>query len=183
MNNLDIIISIILLYGLIKGFSNGLIREITIIISVFISFYAATNLSQLITPHLQQSILSDYEKTIPLIGFLIVFFAVFILIKSTGELIERISNLFALGLINKFLGSIFGVLKMIIVFSLLLAFEAKHNVIKSKNESESILIPPLKDIAKTIVPKINEHKGAVIKTTQEKAEKAKKKIENKINHQ
>ena len=181
MNSLDIILSIGLLYGLIKGFSNGIIREITIIISVFISFYAAINLSQLLIPYLQIGMLVDYEKITPIIGFLIIFLTAFIIIKSIGDLIEGISNLLALGLINKFLGSIFGLLKILVVFSLLLVFESKHDFIDNKNEKQSILIIPLKNIAKIIIPKINQHKGFVIKTTKTSAEKAKKKIEKTIN--
>ncbi len=181
MNYLDIIISIALLYGLIKGFSNGIIREVTTIISVFLSFYAAINLSQLLLPYLYHDSLVDYEKIIPLMGFLIVFLAVFIIIKSIGELIERLSKLLALGLINRLLGSIFGLLKVGIVFSFLFVFESKHDFIDKANEESSILITPIKDFATIIIPKINQHKGVVIKTTKESAEKAKKKIEKKIN--
>ena len=45
MNYLDIVIAIPLLYGLIKGFTNGLIKEITGLLGLIIGVYVAINSS------------------------------------------------------------------------------------------------------------------------------------------
>ena len=45
MNYLDIIIAVPLLYGLIKGFSNGLVKEVTSLLALFIGVYVAINFS------------------------------------------------------------------------------------------------------------------------------------------
>ena len=41
MNYLDIIIAVPLLYGLIKGFSNGIVKEVTSLLALFVGVYIA----------------------------------------------------------------------------------------------------------------------------------------------
>ena len=50
MNYLDIIIAVPLLYGLIKGFSNGLVKEVTSLLALFIGVYVAINFSEYLEP-------------------------------------------------------------------------------------------------------------------------------------
>ena len=50
MNYLDIIISVCLLYAIIKGFSNGLIKEITSLISLFLGVYVGVNFAEYLEP-------------------------------------------------------------------------------------------------------------------------------------
>ena len=45
MNYLDIIIVVPLLYGFIKGLSNGLVNEVTSLLALFIGVYMAINFS------------------------------------------------------------------------------------------------------------------------------------------
>ncbi|SVE29062.1 uncharacterized protein METZ01_LOCUS481916, partial [marine metagenome] len=72
MNYLDIAIAVPLLYGLTKGFSNGIIKEITNVLSVVLAIYVGVHFSNLIEPYLQAGALSGYERAMPLIAFLIV---------------------------------------------------------------------------------------------------------------
>ena len=85
MNYLDIVISILLLYGLIKGYSNGIIKEITNTISVFLAIYIGIHFSEFIHPYLNLDVFNDYKNAIPLIAFLIVF------LKSSQK-IEKMKN-------------------------------------------------------------------------------------------
>ena len=80
MNYLDIIIAIPLLYGLTKGFSNGIITELSNIISVVLAIYVGIHFSDLIYPYLDLDILQDYSKLIPLIAFLMVFIIIMVII-------------------------------------------------------------------------------------------------------
>ena len=61
MNYLDIAIAVPLLYGLVKGFSNGLIKEITGLVSLIIGIYVAVNFSIFLEPHLS-GIFAYYEQ-------------------------------------------------------------------------------------------------------------------------
>ena len=50
MNYLDIIIVVPLVYGLIKGFSNGLIKEVTALVALLAGVYVAINFSLYLEP-------------------------------------------------------------------------------------------------------------------------------------
>ena len=71
MNSLDIAIATPLLYGLIKGFSNGLIKEITDLLSLVLGIYIAVIFSIFLEPHL--SGIDNYEQFIPILAFAILF--------------------------------------------------------------------------------------------------------------
>ena len=67
MNYLDIALSVPLLYGLIKGFSNGLIKEITGLLSLVLGVYVAVNFSIILDPPLS-GIFNNYEQFKPIIA-------------------------------------------------------------------------------------------------------------------
>ncbi len=181
MNYLDIIISISLLYGLIKGYSNGIIKEITNIASVFLAIYIAIHFSELIHPYLNVDILSDYSRAIPLIAFLMVFIIILIIIRSIGELINRLTKLLALGLISRFLGAIFGMIKLLIICCFFLLIATNYSLIDKQTQKQSILIAPLKKVSKIITPEINKQKTILIEATKEGTKKAKEKLDKKLN--
>ena len=181
MNYLDIAIAVPLLYGLIRGFSNGIIKEITNGLSVGLAIYVGVHFADLIEPYLRSSVLSDYERAMPLIAFVLVFIIILIIIKSIGELIDRITKLLALGIISRFLGAIFGIVKIIVIFSGMLFFLTEYNIIDHQIEKDSILLKPIQDVSEILIPKINKHKRTIIDTTKENTKKAKEKINQQIN--
>ena len=60
MNYLDIIIVVPLLYGLIKGFSNGLIKEVTTLTALLVGVYVAIKFSLYLEPKVA-GVLGGYE--------------------------------------------------------------------------------------------------------------------------
>ena len=183
MNYLDIIIAIPLLYGTVKGFSNGIITEISNIISVFLAIYIGVHFSEFTHPYLNLDMLSDYSNLIPLIAFLLVFVLIIIIVKSIGELINKITKHLALGLISRFLGAIFGMIKLLIICIFFILLASDLELIDSKTQKNSILLIPLQRISKVILPEINKHKKIIVEAAKEGTEKAKKNLEKKINQE
>lgn len=181
MNYLDIIISLSLLYGFVKGYSNGIIREITNISSVVLALYVGVHFSELIHPYLNLEILSDYSNAIPLIAFLIVFIIILVIIKSLGELINGLTKMLALGLISRFMGAIFGLLKLLIICCFFLIIANQYQLIDSKKQGSSVLITPLQKATNIIAPEINKHKENIIEATKETTKNAKDGLDKKIN--
>ena len=181
MNYLDIVILILSLYGLSKGFSNGIITEISNLISVFLAIYIGVHFSELIYPYLNLNILNDYSNLIPLIAFLIVFVLIIIIVKSIGELINKITNQLALGFISRLLGAAFGMIKLLVICVFLLFLATDYNMLNNETEEKSILLKPLKNISTIILPEINKHKEIIIKETKENTKRAKEEIKQKIN--
>ena len=180
MNYLDIIIVIPLIYGLIKGFENGLIKEVTGLIGIFLGLYFATHFSSYLHPKVIV-FFGKYDQFTPIISFTILFIVSFISIKILGYMIDKFTKVLALGLLSRILGAIFGGLKIIVILSFLILITMKHNLIDKEIKQESRLIQPLELVSKIIVPEVNKHKQRILKKTKEKTEKVKETLELK-NH-
>jgi len=179
MNYLDIIISVPLLYGLIKGFSNGLVKEVTAVIALFIGVYVAINFSEYLEPKFTE-ILDGYKQFVPVLAFGVLFLVSVLFIKALGSFIDKLTKALALGVFSRLFGAVFGFSKVIIIFSFLLFFIKEYKLVNKQTKDGSVLFEPLTDLAKIVVPKLQKHKS-ILEKIDEEAKKAKQKIEQKIN--
>ena len=68
-NSIDIVISIILVYGIIRGFYRGLFLEISSLIGLILGLYCAINFNPIISKYLKDFI-SIEENYISIISFI-----------------------------------------------------------------------------------------------------------------
>ena len=141
MNYFDIALIIPIIYGMVQGFSRGIVKEVTSLVSLLIGVYIAINFSFYLDSYLLD-FLKDSKDLIPIISFTIVFAATLIFIKVIGYLLEKITNALALDIVSKFLGAIFGSIKIIILLSALIFFEQKLELIPKEVSQKSILKEP-----------------------------------------
>ena len=179
MNYLDIIIVVPSIYAIIKGFSNGLIKELTSLIALFLGVYVAINFSEYFQPNFIV-IFEGYEKFVPVLAFGCLFLVSFLCVKIIGILIEKLSKALALGTISKILGGIFGLLKVIVIFSFLVFFVNDYNFVDQKTKDDSVLFDPLVNISEIITPQLDLHKS-ILDKIDHRTEKVKEKINQKIN--
>jgi membrane protein required for colicin V production len=177
MNYLDIIIAVSLLYGLIKGFSNGLVKEVTSLLALFIGVYVAINFSEYLEPKFID-ILDGYQEFVPVLAFGILFLVSVLCIKALGFIIDKLTKALALGIFSRVLGGVFGVLKVVVIFSFLLFFFIDYNLVNKQAKEDSVLFEPLADLAKTITPKLKKHQ-----TILDKIDKETKRVKEKINQE
>ena len=182
MNYLDIAIVVPLLYGLVKGFSNGLIKEITGLLSLIIGIYIAVNFSILLESCLS-GIFGYYEQFKPILAFAILFVATILIIKLIGSLANKLTKALALGFISRILGAIFGGIKIILIFCFLLLILKEHKFISDQIQEESVLLKPINDISVFIMPEINKHKEVILDKVEKNTKKVKGEIEKKANSQ
>ena len=178
MNYLDIIIAAPLLYGLIKGFSNGLIKEVTVLVALLVGVYVAINFSLYLEPKVE-GVLGGHKEFVSIIAFSILFLISVLCIKAIGFIFEKLTQALALGIISSFLGGFFGLLKVLVVFSFLLFVITDYNLVNKQTKDESVLYKPLSNIAKIITPQLKKPKSLLDKIDKG-VEKAKKKINQKI---
>ncbi len=154
MNYIDVILAIPLLWAIYKGFTKGLIIEITSLIALFLGVYGAIHFSYYISNLLKLS--SAYS---PLISFAITFLIIVIIIYFFAKMLEKSINLLALGFLNKLAGAFFSLLKIAFILSVLLIFinklNTKTSIIPEKARKESLLYPTLSAFAPMIIPKLN----------------------------
>jgi len=159
MNYIDIIIIIILGVAMIRGFVNGFVREIASLAALIIGIWGAIRFSSFTAAKLY-----DYfdmtGKYVGIIAFIITFLIIVVIIHFIGLLVDKLMNAVALGFINKLLGIAFGLLKsvliMSVIFMVLNAIDQHRPFLPKEKIERSMLYNPISDIAPAIFPIIGE---------------------------
>jgi len=145
----DIILGILLFWGLWKGLKNGLFIEIASIIALIAGIYGAIHFSYIAGDYLSKNMQWD-ENTMKIASFIITFIAIVILVHIAGKLLTKIADFALLGLLNKIAGALFGALKVAVILGALLVFVERMNntlnFISEDAKEESILYEPVKEI-------------------------------------
>ncbi len=118
MNPLDMVIVVIMAFCLIRGVFRGLIKEISSIVGVFAGFYAAYTYYGVVAKPLSRWISNSAYLNI--LSFLIVFCALFILISVIGVIIKYVLNIAFLGWVDRICGAGFGIIKGVLIVSVIL---------------------------------------------------------------
>jgi membrane protein required for colicin V production len=174
MNYLDISLAILLIIGLVRGFIKGFIFEIAVIGALFLGTYAAFKLSGLLQPYvLMIGSLSPF--TVNLICSILMFTLICVGIFFLAKLFTGLVNIAALGVFNKILGAVFGLLKYAFITSVILYFfnllDVKHHYLSSDTKAESHLYYPVMKMAPALLPMMKEMKDEVTTAAEKWEEK------------
>jgi membrane protein required for colicin V production len=139
MNSFDIFIIIILGYSLVRGLFRGLVKEVSSIIGVFGGFYAAfryyDHLAALLSGLISQTVYLN------ILSFLIIFCGVLILISILGIIIKYLMNVAFLGWVDRTFGILFGIVKGLLIVSVILLILATFLPAGAPLLKRSILAP------------------------------------------
>lgn len=157
MGVLDVIIGLLLLYGLIKGVRNGLLVELASLIALIAGLYGAIHFSYIAGEYLSKNM--DWsESALKTTAFILTFVIIMILINLVAKLLTKIADLAMLGLLNKLVGGIFGILKIAVILGAFLIFFDKGNnqlgLLKQESIEESKLYAPIKEIGAFVFGKV-----------------------------
>ncbi len=149
MSFLDIILGLLLVWGLWKGLKNGLIIELASIVALIVGIYGAIHFSYYAGDHLSQNI--DWEERyINLTAFVITFIFIVIIVNILAKLLTKIASFAMLGWLNRLAGGIFGAVKVAVILGALLVFFDRVNssagLVKDENMEQSVLYEPIKQI-------------------------------------
>ena len=113
MNLLDYVLIVILGYCLVRGIFRGLIKELSAIVGVLGGFYGAYSYYPRAARYLAHWLSNPgYLK---IISFFIVFLTVFWAVSLVGVILKYLMNIAFLGWTDRICGSIFGVLKGLLI--------------------------------------------------------------------
>lgn len=168
MNYLDIIIAIILFLFGWKGLRKGLIIEVVTLLAFGVGIYGAMHFSDFTAAHLQDfmEIKPQYLNTV---AFVLTFIILVVLVNLIGRLVSKWVKSMNLGFFDKLGGFLFGILKGVLLCSVLLMVLNNFQllgVVKPKVKEESKLYPYIeqtvpyvyrgfdlvKDYAKDVLP-------------------------------
>lgn len=146
---LDIVLGLMLVYGLYKGFTNGLFIEIASILALVAGLYGAFHFSD-ITAHYLDRELGWNPSYMNVVAFLITFFLIVILVQVLGRLLTKMADLALLGMLNRIAGAVFGTLKVAVILGALIIFfeRANHSFhfLDDETKAASTLYAPLKEV-------------------------------------
>lgn len=149
MSFLDIVIGILLVWGLYKGLKNGLFVEIASLVALIAGIYGAIHFSYIAGDFLAKN-MNWNERYLKIAAFLITFFAIVLLVHFAGKFLTKIADFAMLGLLNKIAGGVFGALKVAIIIGALLVFfdrlTSSLNFVNEDTKKESIFYEPVKEI-------------------------------------
>ncbi len=169
MNTFDIILAIILVFGLVTGYFQGLIVEVASMASLIVGIYISMHFSYFLA-----NILTDVGNLKPsavqMVSFAATFFLVVLGIGLAGKFFTKLAEKIHLGFVNNILGAVFGLLKMAIIISIVLlvfdALNSKIPFVSKEKMDNSALYEPLKNLGTKVFPKLIQVRGVI----EEKAE-------------
>ena len=143
MNYLDIIIAIILFLFGFKGFRKGLIIEVVTLLAFAVGIYGAMRFSDFTAEHLQDFV-EVSPKYLNTIAFVLTFILLVIAVNVLGHWVTSLVEAMNLNFWNKLGGFVFGVLKGVLLCSVLVLVLNNFQllgVVKAEVRKESKLYP------------------------------------------
>ncbi|MBT8331734.1 MAG: CvpA family protein [Deltaproteobacteria bacterium] len=154
MNPFDIFIIIIISYSIIRGLFRGLVKEVSSIIGVLGGFYAAYSYYPMVAK-LLSGIIKE-PSYLSILSFLIIFCGILIVISILGVVIKYLLNVAFLGWIDRICGVGFGLIKGVlivtVIFIILTTFLSKGTPLIKK----SILAPHVIWISEQMVGLVSD---------------------------
>lgn len=159
MNWIDFVIIILLVFGLARGFIDGLIKELASLLALILGIWGAIKFSAFTAAKLY-----DYfdmtGKYVGIIAFAITFVVIVIIIHFIGLLVDKFVSAISLGFLNRLLGIVFGLFKtaliLSVIFVILNAIDDKHQFLPRDTIERSKFYSPIADIAPALFPLIGE---------------------------
>jgi membrane protein required for colicin V production len=157
MSILDIALLVLLILGLVRGFTRGFFVELASFVALIAGVYGAFHFSNFAASFLKNRV--DWnENTVNIAAFAITFIIIVLVISLAGKALTKIADFAMLGLFNKILGAVFGGLKVALILSVILIVLDKMNAnvpfVKEIDKQESVLYNPIKSLIPTLFPNV-----------------------------
>ena len=117
MNPFDVFIIIVLGYSIVRGLFRGLVKEVSSIFGVLGGFYAAYSYYPAVAKIFAGLVINPSYLNI--LSFLVIFCSVLIIISILGVVIKYLLNVAFLGWIDRICGVCFGLIKGVLIVTVL----------------------------------------------------------------
>ena len=154
MNLLDEVLLIIIAASSIYGLFKGLIKEVISILAVIIGLMGGSRLYERLSPVLRDFGLNEQVSNI--LSFIVLFVVIFIAVTLVGRVIHRFVKAIFLGWLNRMGGMGFGLLRGIIISSIIIIVLTITLSEKTPILSQSKLTPHIMNISKLLISLLPE---------------------------
>ena len=156
MNFLDILLAIPLCWCIYNGFKRGIIFELAMLIGIVAGCYLAIHLAKSVS-----GMIGIKGEVSVLAAFLIIFVAVVVGAFFLGKCAENLVKLVKVGLLNKLLGAVLGMLKCVCILSVLTSFilmaDPHGHVITQNTREGSVLFNPINKVGTTLTSQLKTY--------------------------
>lgn len=153
MNLIDIIIGLLLLYALYRGWSGGVLVQLSGIMGIVVGAWLAFNFSQRVCEWFEIEI--DYKWLV----FVAILIGVIITVIILSRIITKVLSMGGLSIPIKFLGAAVSAVKVVIIIALIMrTFEninAHGKFTEDHYLKQSVSYSPLDRVATAIFPYLN----------------------------
>ena len=159
MSWIDFIVIAAAAYGIIRGIMKGFVLEISSFAGVFMAIFIARLFYTGFSESVREWFDLDLRYAKPA-AFAAIFLAVTLLCHLIAVVITKLLKIIALGWLNRMAGAAFGLLKMLIilsiVFNVMQSFGDKTTLFPQEATEKSMFFSPVKTIASVFMPFISE---------------------------
>ncbi len=128
--SIDIVFLLLIIWAVIKGYKRGLIVAIFSFIAIIIGLAAAMKFSVAVAGWLQNST-HIAKQWLPFIAFALVMFGVILVIRLVANILQKTAEYMLMGWLDKVGGIILYIALYITVFSVVLFYANKMQLLKS----------------------------------------------------
>jgi membrane protein required for colicin V production len=169
MNLIDIIIIGIFVWAIIRGYLKGLVMQLAALVALLVGIYISIRFSANLSDYLALRFKANTRITY-FIAFGVLFALVVIFIHLSGRLIEKIMEISMLSFLNRLAGSVFSLVKSILIISVIISFLNMINqhftfIPKEKTE-KSFFYKPLSGVIPWLFPRIKNFNKKEKKTNE-----------------
>ena len=141
------------------GFSNGFVKEAASLAALVVGIWGAIKFSSFTAQKLYDFFDISGQYTY-IAAFIITFILIVIVIHFIGIIVDKLVNAVSFGLLNKFFGLALGILKSVlilsVIFCILNAIDARKPFLPKEKIKQSAFYYPVSDIVPMLFPIIDE---------------------------
>ncbi len=155
MNYIDMFFLVLLIWAVYRGYSRGFMMQLTAVAALLAGIFLAVKLSGWVSD-LLENYLNIHPDSIYLVSLSLTFILVFMGVHMLGDIIENRVETGSLSFLNRILGIIFSVFKVVLICGVILAyvnrFDLRVRILPEKSREQSLFYEPLTKMATTIFP-------------------------------
>ncbi len=138
---IDIIIGIVLIFGIVQGCRHGIVKEIAFFVAIALGIIVAKMLAPEVAQQLQSYTSWKFDICL-IVSYASLFLIVSLVLHIVAYLLTKALKFIALGWLNRLLGGLFGLLKWGLIASVVLNLMITIDLDK-KFDGESFLFEPV----------------------------------------
>jgi len=158
-NYIDMVLGVLLLWGIINGFRRGFIVEVASLLALVLGVWGGIRWSHGVADfvRLQWGWEGAY---IPQVSFAITFVGIVIVVWLVGKLLTQVLKMIALNIFNRIAGGAFGLMKFAILLGVLIqlwnTIDPKGHIWPREDRNNSLLYPYVESLSTTLFPQLQE---------------------------